>query len=126
MTAQLELFLDPAPQPTRYPTYWERMGRLPEVGDYVTPVGITLRGADNLRINGQPYGGHPLYLFGECVRVTERLADDLWAGVVDMGYVFGNWWDKNDWQVQFRSDEVTLSNRRPNPSDDPGANWVNA
>jgi hypothetical protein len=126
MTAQLDLFAEPVPPAVRYQTYWERMGRLPEVGDYVTPVDLFLTGGPGLVINGESFEGQNLYLTGECVRVTERLGDDLWSGVVDMGFVWGTPWCKDGWPVRFSRDDVTLTNRRPNLSPDPTACRVTA
>jgi hypothetical protein len=129
LTSQLDLFADLAPPPAakiHYPTYWECLGRLPEVGDYVSSNTIFLTGGPGLVINGVPYEGEHLYLFGECVRVTERVGEDSWVGVVDMGYVWGCFWGKNGWIVQFTADEVGLTDRRPNPNPSPVANYFTA
>lgn len=107
---QLDLFAAPPP-----PSYWETVGTLPAVGDYVTPTGLFLTGGPGLIINGQAWEGREIYLTCECVRVTERLDDDLWGGVVDMGFVWGKPWHKNGWPVRFASSDVELTDSRPIP-----------
>ena len=113
MTAQLDFLTDLDPPKPVYPTYWERQGRLPEVGDYVTPSCIFFTGDKGLVINGQDFEGKRIYLTGECIRVTERVSEDLWRGVVDMGLVHGAPWSKNGWPVRFARADAELTNRRP-------------